>query len=724
MRAIRQVLQRYRVVLIAVALASLSSLLFWSLGPRVPLGLFLAAVLVSAWQGGLRAAVLALVLATPVLALIARSQAPTSDDDLVLRLGLFVLVGLIAGYLSQQCRQAIRAVEHVHDVLGGSGIAIIAADTEGRVTSLNPLARTLTGRGEADAHGRPLTEVLRLVEGGTRKPVPLPPPGTGANLPDGTLLLGANGGETVVEGTIGPVRDGEGRPAGVMAVLREAGSRAHAVQELKQRAERFRALAGYAPAGLMVLDAEGRCVFCNPAAQSACGCSADECLGEGWSRHVLPPDRDRLISDWLRAVVARAPFADEFRVAAEAGEPRWLRLHSAPMLADGGEVLGHVAALEEMTEHRQAALALADARRESEEHLQEWAAAEKKAAESLRAEAIARQGTEEALRKVQAQLDERGTAMRRAEEALRAETAARQAAEEALDRARKETQERTAGQKRAHQQARAELEQRLQDETAARQLAEEELQRLRDEHAGHGDLLQSALAEKDTAAETLRRELARLENEAKATREAHDRLQGQLAERGGSEEVLRKEADRLAQEAATIKQAHDRVRAALEEKARQEEALRREREFLEGVIDGSPAGIFAHDEGGRCRVWNAALERLLNRPRSDALGRTEAELFPTAERSPHPVDAVPAPDGSLPADRTTVAVIGQSEFLESAHAAVRNTAGEVIGGMALVRVLPKPALLHDNGTARPMRRTPTASPAAARGEDADWLGFN
>ena len=325
MRAVRQFLRSHRLPLIAVALATVHSLLFWSLGPRVPLGLFIAAVMVSAWQGGMRPAVFATALSVLLLAVIGHYQAPGPGEDLVLRLGLFVLVGLIAGYLSQQCRQAIRAVDHVHEILGGSGIALISADADGRVTSVNPLARTLTGLGEADADGRPLAQLFQVVHGPGRQPVPLPPAGAAQELPEGAVLVGANGAETAVEGSVGPVRDSDGRPAGVMVVFREAGGRSEAWQELRQRADRFRALAGYAPAGLMVLDAEGRCVFSNPAAQTACGCSADESLGEGWSRHVRPQDRDRLIGDWLRAVVGKQPFADEFQVVTGTGAVRWLR---------------------------------------------------------------------------------------------------------------------------------------------------------------------------------------------------------------------------------------------------------------------------------------------------------------------------------------------------------------------------------------------------------------
>ena len=868
MRSVLQFLRTYRVALIAVALAAVHSLLFWSLGPRVPLGLFIAAVMVSAWQGGLRSAVVATALSTLLLAIIARYQTPGPEEDLVLRLGLFVLVGLIAGYLSQQCQQAIRAVDHVHDVLGGSGIAIISADVSGRVTSLNPLARTLTGLGENDAHGLPLNQVFHAVHGSTRQPLALSPTGAAQELPEGALLLGNHGGETAVEGTVGPVRDGDGRPAGVMVVFREAGNRTQAWHELRQRADRFRALAGYAPAGLMVLDAEGRCVFCNPASQSAFGCTADECLGEGWSRHVQPQDRDRLIGDWLRAVVSKAPFADEFRVVAGPDVARWLRVRSSPMLSDGGEVLGHVAALEEVTGHKQAAEALADARRESDEHLQEWAASEKKAEEALlaaRAEAegrlqehtAARQAAEEAARKLQGQLDERGTALRRAEEELQAaraeaaqkvgeELARRQQTEEALAKAQQEAQERGAAQKRAKesfQTARAELEQRLQQEAEVRRRAEEELHQLReevqrlgaergpsrddvraatqavrdawqeevdavvamhrdaraclaDELTGHREALQttrdaherlqSTVAEKDAAAESLRAELARLGEEANATRQAHDHLQGLLAQKGGNEEALRKELERLAQDADALRQSHDRLQAlmaqkdadeqslrkeleqlqgeaaarrqaeeahgrlqsVLGEKEQSEESLRRElarlrddldrrqqaeerlrieRDFLEGVIDGSPAGIFAHDRDGRCRVWNPALERLLGRPRADALGRTTSELFPADERNgQYPAEAPPAENGTDRDGLTTAAVIGRSELLESAHAPVHDPAGEVIGGMALVRVLPMPAPAEGRHEPAPARENGTAAPgrAAVRLGDIDWLAFN
>ena len=66
---------------------------------------------------------------------------------------------------------------------------------------------------------------------------------------------------------------------------------------------------------------------------------------------------------------------------------------------------------------------------------------------------------------------------------------------------------------------------------------------------------------------------------------------------------MRLELERLRGEAA----ARAGRRAQFGERVPHEESLRRDEEFLEGVIDGSPAGIFAHDRDGHCRVWNTAL---------------------------------------------------------------------------------------------------------------------
>ena len=61
--------------------------------------------------------------------------------------------------------------------------------------------------------------------------------------------------------------------------------------------------------------------------------------------------------------------------------------------------------------------------------------------------------------------------------------------------------------------------------------------------------------------------------------------------------------------------------------------------------------------------------------------------------------------------------IGRSETLESVPAAVHGSTGEVIGGMTLVRVLPKSAPAADTDESE-------AALTTGRIGDRNWLDFN
>ena len=51
---------------------------------------------------------------------------------------------------------------------------VVATDREERITFLNPVAEALTGWRRADAMGRSLSEVLHVIEEGSREPAGSP----------------------------------------------------------------------------------------------------------------------------------------------------------------------------------------------------------------------------------------------------------------------------------------------------------------------------------------------------------------------------------------------------------------------------------------------------------------------------------------------------------------------------------------------------------------------
>src|SRR5438094_148308 len=168
-------LRQQRFALLAAGMALLGTLLTWPISQQFPFALFIAAVMVSAWRGGLRpglvttgASVVALLL---LFLLIPSVRDAEPVEQFLLRLGIFMLVGGLAGYLSMKCKEAVVAHERFHDTIASLGEALIFTDVQGRITFLNPTAQTLTGCAAADAEGKPLGQVVRLLHEETRGPL-------------------------------------------------------------------------------------------------------------------------------------------------------------------------------------------------------------------------------------------------------------------------------------------------------------------------------------------------------------------------------------------------------------------------------------------------------------------------------------------------------------------------------------------------------------------------
>jgi PAS domain S-box-containing protein len=142
--------------------------------------------------------------------------------------------------------------------LASIGDAVITTDTEGRITFLNSVAESLTGWTNAEAAGRPLETVFRIVNEGTRQPVESPATkalrkGVIVGLANHTVLIRKDGLERPIDDSAAPVRDGQGHIVGCVLVFRDVSERRAA--ELAQ-AERSRLVALHADVSTAVAAAQ------------------------------------------------------------------------------------------------------------------------------------------------------------------------------------------------------------------------------------------------------------------------------------------------------------------------------------------------------------------------------------------------------------------------------------------------------------------------------------
>lgn len=155
-------------------------------------------------------------------------------------------------------------------VLYSIGDGVITCDRQGKVTLLNPVAEMLTGWPEAEALGKPLEEVFRIINEETRQPVKnllhrVLREGIVVGLANHTLLIRRNGDEIPIADSGAPIRIEEGRISGAVLVFRDQ-STERAAQRQVAEARRFaEGIVETVREPLLVLDGELRVVRANPA---------------------------------------------------------------------------------------------------------------------------------------------------------------------------------------------------------------------------------------------------------------------------------------------------------------------------------------------------------------------------------------------------------------------------------------------------------------------------
>jgi len=130
-------------------------------------------------------------------------------------------------------KRAEEALRHQRDwlrvTLSSIGDAVIATDTSGTITFMNPSAASLTGWPAQEALGRHIDEVFRIIDEQTRQAVESPVvrvlrDGTVVSLADHTALTARDGNEIPIADSGAPIRGHDGTLHGVVLVFRESRS--------------------------------------------------------------------------------------------------------------------------------------------------------------------------------------------------------------------------------------------------------------------------------------------------------------------------------------------------------------------------------------------------------------------------------------------------------------------------------------------------------------------
>ncbi len=141
-----------------------------------------------------------------------------------------VILGVLVRVTRRDSARIRASEQRLATTLRSIGDAVMATDERGLVSISNPLAERLTGWPLAEARGKPMDDVFRIINEDTRASVESPVTkalreGKTVGLANHTLLIRRDGTELPIEDSAAPITDDAGRVLGVVLAFRDASKR-------------------------------------------------------------------------------------------------------------------------------------------------------------------------------------------------------------------------------------------------------------------------------------------------------------------------------------------------------------------------------------------------------------------------------------------------------------------------------------------------------------------
>ena len=246
--------------------------------------------------------------------------------------------------------------ERLAVTLRSIGDAVIATDEESRVTVFNEVAEGLTGFKAVEAVGRPLDEVFRIIDEDSRQRVAGPVErvlreGVIVGLANHTALVARDGTERPIADSGAPIRDAEGRIAGVVLVFRDQTAQRRAEAAYRVSQERLRLALDAANAGAWEWNLRTDENTWSERLWSLYGLEGAERVPShaAWRESIHPDDRETVERIVREAARTGAEINAEWRVR---GAPRWLMARGRPVRDGGGAVASFMGIVLDITERK------------------------------------------------------------------------------------------------------------------------------------------------------------------------------------------------------------------------------------------------------------------------------------------------------------------------------------------------------------------------------------
>lgn len=265
--------------------------------------------------------------------------------------------------------------ERISLTLDANGNGLIATDAAGTLVRMNAVAESLTGWTLAEARGKPLREVLPLVDPKTNEPIPGPVerPASGAEPSESwshdALMQDRAGNVRSIVKSGARIRDSAGELRELVVVFHDVTEERRAQAELRRSQARYKALTDTGIIGILAVDMRnGALLEVNDAALAIVGYAREEAMAPGFVWADLTSPSWRAQDERRRAELLTSGITHAVEKEYRRKDGKDVLVLTAGAMVDEHELVGF---LLDLSERQRAELAVADLElsRASEEHV-------------------------------------------------------------------------------------------------------------------------------------------------------------------------------------------------------------------------------------------------------------------------------------------------------------------------------------------------------------------
>ncbi|MBL4608746.1 MAG: PAS domain-containing protein, partial [Pseudomonadales bacterium] len=180
--------------------------------------------------------------------------------------------------------------------------AVIATNSEGCVTRMNPVAEQLTGWPLQEAKGLSVKSIFRIIDASTREPIENPiekvlSTGETVYLSNHTTLIARDATEYHIADSAAPIRNGGEEIQGMVLIFNDVTEQYRLRQAVRNSQRDLQAIMDNSPTAIYVCDLQGCFTFINQAFETLLESHREDIIGKTLHEVFLKPVADQMQSE-------------------------------------------------------------------------------------------------------------------------------------------------------------------------------------------------------------------------------------------------------------------------------------------------------------------------------------------------------------------------------------------------------------------------------------------